>query len=193
MRTDGTINSADIKKFLISRYGIVVSEEDVTETIMKGFGGGGISEADGDTMDLTEMVAMLLIPTLVRTRRGMEERKLSNNNGGEYGLGHGSVVNQSAKTVDYSGVAHDNITDESFVIRNDDPSNKKKLFRYVLQMILSDSGHSTSSPPAITVDLLRDIFLFYGEKEVAVDTELLKGMVEVAKDAGDNLNEDVFA
>lgn len=208
--------------FLVSRYGIVVSEDEVTETIMKGFGGGGISEADGNLMDLTELVAMLLIPTLVRTKRGMKtsvDRTVEHtgtvddaDNIGSYRVGHGNVVDdfdnnkaESARTVDYgvrasagqSGVVVD--TNESFVVRdNTNPSThpkgaNKKLFQSVLQMILADTVHDTSSPPALTVDLLRSIFLFYGEKEVAVDTDLLQSMVDLAKDVGGVLSDRVFA
>lgn len=221
LRNDGTITSADIKMFLMSRYGIDVSEEEVKEGIMKGFGGGGISEEDGDTMDLTELVAMLLIPTLVRTERGTMSTSSdvvdtgsvddAMDNGG-YRVGHGNVVDdfdnnkaEPVKNVDYgvrastgqSDVLVD--TDESFVIRNaTNPSTQhngrnKKLFRDVLQMILADTIHDTSSPPPITVDLLRTIFLFYGEKQVALDTDLLQSMVDIAKDAGDVLDERVFA
>lgn len=37
-----------------------------------------------------------------------------------------------------------------------------------------------SEPKPITVDLLRDIFLFYGENDVAADDDLLQQMVRVA-------------
>ena len=212
LRKDGTITSDDISMFLISRYGIEASSEHITNTIMKGFGGGGISESDGATMDLTEIVAMLLIPTLVRIKRGMMEEK-SNHVvdsdadevvGGNFIVGHGNVVDefdnksttneQSARTVDLSssntyGQSEPIInTNESLMVRK-----PKKLFRYVLKMILADTIQNDSSPPPLTVDLLRSIFLFYGEKEVAADKDLLQGMVDLAKDAGDNLDEYVFA
>ena len=58
LRRDGSIKTDDIAKFLMSRYGIKVTEEEVTETIAKGFGGGDVSEEDGDTLDLVEMTAI---------------------------------------------------------------------------------------------------------------------------------------
>jgi hypothetical protein len=223
LRGDGSITSADIALFLISRYGISVDENEITNTIMKGFGGGGISEADGDTLDLTELVAMLLIPTLVRTKRGMVEKDehdgcgaFADGNiddadevvGGNYRVGHGNVVDefdnnsafgQSAKGITQSEQSNSLIdTNESFVVRDDTtPSSRpnKKLFQYVLQMILADTIHATptSTPPPLTVDLLRSIFLFYGEKDLAADTALLGEMVELAKDAGETLDSSVFA
>ena len=52
LRTDGSIRADDVAKFLMSRYGIKVTDDEVTETIAKGFGGGGLSEEDGDTIDV---------------------------------------------------------------------------------------------------------------------------------------------
>lgn len=209
--------------------GIEVDEEEVTNTIMKGFGGGGISDSDGDNMDLTELVAMLLIPTLVRTKRGMKGGNASSSDVGaavvdesstedadahlENYVGHGNVVDESennkgenARTVDFGhtssrGEANSLLeTNDSIVVQKNttDPSTQpngsnKKLFHSVLQMILADTIHDTTSPPAITVDLLRTIFLFYGEKDVAVDNDLLQSMVDLAKDAGNVLDDKVFA
>jgi hypothetical protein len=200
---------------------------------MKGFGGGGLNETDGDNMDLTELVAMLLIPTLVRTKRGM---KGVNNTSADnrasvgaavveesstedadahlqnYRVGHGNVVDEfennkgeSARTDDFGpmssrGQADSLIeTNESFVLRSTtNPSTQpngsnKKLFQSVLQMILADTIHDTKSPHVITVDLLRTIFLFYGEKDVAVDDALLQSMVDMAKEVGNVLDDKVFA
>jgi hypothetical protein len=60
-------------------------------------------------------------------------------------------------------------------------------------MILADTIHDTKSPHVITVDLLRTIFLFYGEKDVAVDDALLQSMVDMAKEVGNVLDDKVFA
>lgn len=231
LRKDGSIDAADIKMFLISRYGIDVTKNEINATIMKGFGGGGISEADGDTMDLTELVAMLLIPTLVKTKRGMDERnkksntttfggvsgvadeanKYSTQTYGAYRVSHGNTVDdfennrpegQSATTIDFDHISSfqgDRMVDsnESFVVRDDSQAKNgtKKLFEFVLKMILADTIHhtSSSSPPPITVDLLRSIFLFYGERDVAADTDLLESMVQLANNAGDTLDDRVFA
>jgi hypothetical protein len=50
----------------MSRYGIRVSEEEVKDTILQGLGGG--SDQD-DVLDLMEVVAMLLIPTILKASR----------------------------------------------------------------------------------------------------------------------------
>ena len=47
----------------MSRYGIKVSNEDVTNTILHGL--GGYSE-DDDVLDLMEVVAMLMIPIFLK-------------------------------------------------------------------------------------------------------------------------------
>lgn len=59
--------AADIRLFLSSRYGIIVTEEEVKESILGGLGGGEhYLEGDGDALDLMEVVACLLIPTLLK-------------------------------------------------------------------------------------------------------------------------------
>lgn len=63
IRQDGSIYAIDISNFLCSRYGIKVSEEEVRKTILKGFGGG---DEDDECIDLTELVAILMIPFLLK-------------------------------------------------------------------------------------------------------------------------------
>jgi hypothetical protein len=59
--------AADIRLFLSSRYGIIVTDEEVRDLILGGLAGGGNSlEGDGDFFDLMEVVACLLIPTLLK-------------------------------------------------------------------------------------------------------------------------------
>jgi len=50
--------------FLLSRYGIDVTEEDVRTHVIRGLGGG--DEEQDDCIDLCEMACMLLIPTLLK-------------------------------------------------------------------------------------------------------------------------------
>lgn len=62
VRSNGSITAEDIRFFLLSRYGIDVSEQEVASQIIRGLGGG--DEEEDDTIDLMEIVATLLIPTL---------------------------------------------------------------------------------------------------------------------------------
>lgn len=207
LRKDGSIRADDISLFLMSRYGIVASREEVSGTISKGFGGGGISESDGDTMDLTEIVAMLLIPSLVSAQRANRDKKITRSD--DYDV-HGPVVRQDNNVIDDFDVNSGNSSDtqdadELIMVQKTAtptaPSHKttiednRNLFQYVLQMILTDAIHTAaeSPPPPLTVDLVRSIFLFYGEKEVASDSDLLQRMVDLALQSGQHLNADLFA
>ena len=52
-----------MKNFLLSRYGINVTEDEIRKSIFYDLAGG---DSDDDCIDLTEVVAMLVIPYLVR-------------------------------------------------------------------------------------------------------------------------------
>ena len=56
----------DISLFLLSRFGIVVSEEEVQEQILSGLGGGNSGD---ECIDLMEVVAILLIPTILKSSK----------------------------------------------------------------------------------------------------------------------------
>ncbi|GKY91070.1 hypothetical protein MPSEU_000079800 [Mayamaea pseudoterrestris] len=77
LRRDCSIQADDIRLFLRSRYGIVVETETVHSVIMSGLGGGSGkasskmnngNEADDEVIDLMELVALLMIPTLLKAR-----------------------------------------------------------------------------------------------------------------------------
>lgn len=59
-----SVADEDIVLFLLSRYGIDVTVEDVRKNVIRGLGGG--DEEQDDCIDLCEMVCMLLIPTLLK-------------------------------------------------------------------------------------------------------------------------------
>jgi len=63
---DGSIKDVDISTFLASRYRIYISPEEVRSKILYGLGGGN---SEDDCIDLTEMLALLLIPTLIKASR----------------------------------------------------------------------------------------------------------------------------
>eukprot|EP00980_Cylindrotheca_fusiformis_P025888 scaffold14835_cov85-Cylindrotheca_fusiformis.AAC.1 len=62
LRKDTTITPEDISLFLISRYGLKITPEDVQECILNDISG------NSNTMDLVEMVALLFIPQLLKMK-----------------------------------------------------------------------------------------------------------------------------
>lgn len=66
LREDGSIDAADIRVFLRSRFGILVDEEEVKNVVISGLGGG---ESEEEIIDLMEVVCMLLIPTILKAAR----------------------------------------------------------------------------------------------------------------------------
>jgi hypothetical protein len=103
LRRDGSINSSDISKFLMSRYGISVTTDQVTNTISKDFGGGGLSEDDGDTLDLTELVALMIIPELLKAEMSLHRDYLETESSRNSGTPH---------TKSYVGTRYDSTVHE---------------------------------------------------------------------------------
>ncbi|EED94555.1 predicted protein [Thalassiosira pseudonana CCMP1335] len=237
----------------MSRYGIFTAPSQISQTISKGFGGGGISEADGDTMDLTEVMAMLLIPTLLKgavelgvvgsvgekeevgekdevgEKEEVGEKKLDDTNGtssllvDEFAENKDSMecsgtaqstspdvkdAKTMSKSVRFSKIVTDNTGLRQSLVGESTPSSPQddtiphnQLFQYVLRMILFDVT-GDYEPKPINVDLLKRIFLFYGERDVADNEDLLERMVALAnqvKGGGDGgesgglLDEHTFA
>ena len=58
---DASINARDIKYYLMSRFDIETSKEQVHKIILAGLGGG---EDENNCLDLCEVVTALLIPSL---------------------------------------------------------------------------------------------------------------------------------
>jgi hypothetical protein len=56
----------DISRFLSSRYGIVVTEAEVSKTIFDGFAGGSGDDDDDDVLDLMEIASIVMIPYLLK-------------------------------------------------------------------------------------------------------------------------------
>jgi hypothetical protein len=59
----------DIRLFLCSRYGIKVSNEFVRDTILRGMAG---SNDENESLDIMEIVAILMIPTLLKAAAQQE-------------------------------------------------------------------------------------------------------------------------
>lgn len=75
LRLDGSIREEDIVLFLSSRYGIKVSPGEIRKVVMKGLGGG---DGDDVCIDLMELVAMLLIPTLLKAAANCDTNSADN-------------------------------------------------------------------------------------------------------------------
>jgi len=199
LRMDGSIKDIDIVRFLSSRYGIKVTEEEVRKTVMHGLGGGDDDEV---CIDLMELVAILLIPTLIKAANAVADQQSSADRGpdddgseSENGVGSANALGSGLDGFDTEeggggGTAQSNVAEKG--TENDLGSAKRQpvkphpdLLRYVLQVILHDVTGS-SEPRALTRQLLSDIFLSYGESELAEDNELLDSMVIAAGgEAGD--------
>jgi len=169
------LSAKDIRLFLSSRYGIQVTNQDVREGILKGLGDGSSSpvvdldyypgaQADEDDvvaeemLDLMQIVALLIIPTL---RKAVESMNGNDNN------------NENA-----SGENNDNI-----ISRRELVGTPPGMIDYVLKMILHDATGS-STPQRLDINLLKQIFTAYGEVEIAGNEELLQEMVECATPGG---------
>ena len=73
MRPDGSIRDEDIMIYLKSRFGIEVSQEDVRKTILQGMGG---SDGEDEVVDLIELVAIIMIPLLLKASMVEEGKAL---------------------------------------------------------------------------------------------------------------------
>ncbi|KAL7506893.1 hypothetical protein ACHAXN_004107 [Cyclotella atomus] len=107
LRKDGSIQAIDISSFLMSRYGIQVTEEEVKGTVLKEFGqcirqrdeladekdenaeqdnysGTNSSQQmlgkSMEHLDLTQVLALLLIPALLKAKTKLEEYRIKGHN-----------------------------------------------------------------------------------------------------------------
>ena len=230
----------------------------MAETISKGFGGGGICESDGDTLDLTEVMSILLIPTLLKAEMSLhrdhlereviknshqhasddqeqsprslvvgewtgnpisdendaidneEEKKQRqssinrikdfsivfpfNNSSNSVGS-NGTRMSCAQSYLDKRGNSAENIVKDfdlhtmkagakdtwgGETLRGEPRWPDSDLIGFVLNMILKDVT-GDDSPKPLTVELIKKIFIFYGEHDVAEDKGLIQEMISVAK------------
>jgi len=212
LRLDGSIRSEDIVLFLSSRYGIRVSSEEVRKTIMTGMGGGG--DRDNACIDLMELVGCLLIPTLIKAAHpcyrtsvgGVDAAVIAGRYHGETEADGRTIIGSTCTTLHFdhnSDPTNDTNNDLSRDLERHIPSTKADaeideepgqqplplqphpdLLLYVLKMILHDVT-GDSSPKPLNTKLIRDIFLSYGEVELANDEVLLQDMLKAATGCAD--------
>jgi len=158
IRPDASIQAIDVVNFLSSRYGIRVTVAEVRKTILSGLGGG---EGDDEVIDLAEVVAILIIPELLKLARQVEYGPLRRKEREEF--------QSDWEYRDYM---------ERFEIadaRMPDPD----MLRLVLQNILQDVTGSTEPRP-LDRELIRDIFAAYGEHELVENVEIIDEMIAAA-------------
>jgi len=165
VRKDASIKDVDIASFLMSRYGILVTPEEVRKTIMYGLGGG---DTEDESLDMIEVVAILLIPTLLKAAQaGLGLSPFDDINIVQKDLKHAwQIAREKKKNRDATAVMPD-----------DD------MIEVVHRMILRDSTGS-DAPRALSRDLLREILTAYGEGELAQDGGVLDEMLAIAGGAG---------
>ena len=226
LRLDGSIREEDIVLFLSSRYGIQVSPVEIRKVVMNGLGGG---DGDDVCIDLMELVAMLLIPTLIKAAAAASRdssaasaaavneatstgtaghcEEAEGESGGSASDNENSdpkiqeakkeVVEESADSPTNRANTHGsstrvvggrNISNTNHAggdaMSNDEARRRPQephpdLLAYVLKMILHDVT-GDSNPKPLNVKLIQDIFLSYGEVELANDEILLQDMLKAA-------------
>ncbi|CAB9514932.1 expressed unknown protein [Seminavis robusta] len=252
VRNDGSIKAEDIQFFLSSRYGIIVDEEDVKNCIMSSLGGGdegvvggggsGSSteqqddegrggccqskeeppSADGDVLDLMEIVAMLLIPTFLKaahTDTGeltevefesiiqMDPPPAKEKEEPPKGVGDciswflsGGCCKMNDSSPEQKKIEQSTPFKRSSITGPPTTGlelGPQRMLDYVLKMILFDVTKS-STPKTLSPALIAEILVAYGEHSLAQDTELVNKMYEAAIDPSDNnatpvLNVEAFA
>ena len=140
----------------MSRYGIQVTEEEVRTLILNGLAGG---DSDDECIDITEIVAILIIPYLRKVSMMSEDSLPSDEPTGK----HVSRFEQDA-------YMKKKLRHNAF---------EANIIRDVLNIIMSDVTGS-AEPQPLTKDLLRKIFQEYEEADLIKDEELIQDMIDLA-------------
>lgn len=193
----------DIVHFLMSRYGIKVTEDEVRDSILGAFGecsgrranlssdspnGGGSDAENGacnrddagcansngkdDCLDLTQVLALLLVPLLMKAEQSLVELQQRNANA------QTPSRNRIVAFVNGDHRAGDDRWPETDLIDS--------VFRTMMHDATGDP-----SPRPLSRDLVRQVLNFYGEEECADDDRLVREMVAAANDRVENGSEDV--
>ena len=132
----------------MSRYGINIKKEEVREFIFKGLAGG---DGEDEALDIVEIVAILMIPMLV---------KVSD-----------SILAEEASASKALSLDQQRLLPPAKIIED--------VLQDILSD--STGGESsTSKPPELTPYLLRQIFLEYDEFDLVNDDRLITEMIALA-------------
>mmetsp|Transcript_177 Transcript_177/g.328 ORF Transcript_177/g.328 Transcript_177/m.328 type:complete len:1179 (+) Transcript_177:143-3679(+) len=171
---DASIDARDIKYYLMSRFGIEMSREQVRKIILAGLGGG---EDEDDCLDLCEVVAALLIPSL---RKIVDENFLLSSDSAENATKTiKDVPLQEQAALVKAQLADDQSEDERVFLERVSP---EEIIRFVLENILKHATGS-SEPQPLTKELIRTIFAAFDETALVTNEELVSEMIAAAKDS----------
>mmetsp|Transcript_53181 Transcript_53181/g.159171 ORF Transcript_53181/g.159171 Transcript_53181/m.159171 type:complete len:1076 (-) Transcript_53181:971-4198(-) len=144
-------------------------------------------EDDGDEgeegIDLAEMVAILLIPPLLKSAR--IEHAIAVEHQVNPNCDYDDVANaRKKKREDFkSDFIYKEYKQKCDLLNSLQP--EKGLIRDILVMILKDVTGTSTTKPRITTDLMRNILVTYGEEELAEDEHMLDDMVRAASADGE--------
>ena len=165
----------DVSVFLASRYRIFITPEEVRASVIQGLGGGDDEE---DCIDLMEMMAVLLIPALLKSVNQIKRSKSDGSDSVDVELTNpDNIKTEPIETVKKEKNDENSSEKETEFMEGMEPP--KGLIQYVLNMILHDVT-GTTEPQELNKKLLSDIFTSYGEVDLAQDDELLEEMIEIA-------------
>jgi len=131
---NASIEACDVKHYLLSRHGIVATEEVIRNLIFSGLAGG---DGADDLIDIPEMVAILIIPFLSKITASADV--------GPSDLNPADMLEFEKKALEKSRSASINMRKES-----------NRIIPDVLDIILNDTTGS-SEPRPLTKELIRHI------------------------------------
>lgn len=143
--------------YLMSRYGLKITKEQVQNLIFKDLAGGS---NETDCLDICEVVAILLIPFLVKTAKGDIGESIKNRS---------TIKRAFSDEIQFTEYLGD-LEMQSKLI------SKGQVIQHVLNIILADSTGSTE-PRSVTKELIQTIFARYGELELIQDDQLIEDMI----------------
>lgn len=168
------VRAEDVQCFLISRYGIRVSREEVLTQIFEGLAGG---DSEDDCLDIIEIVAILIIPYLAKLVSEKDYKAAATQQLQSSMLAPIKKIHSNEEELDLLSVDGSSMTTD------------------VLNIILADVFGSCK-PKRLNKEILREIFSTYGELDLIDDDDLLDEMINAATGGDPNctmLNPETFA
>ena len=157
-RTDGSLDAADIRYYLRSRFGVQVTLDTVRETILQGLGG---SDETGEVIDLMELVAILVIPYLVKADKISRGERLPDD-----------MIQPKTHVMKHvcEMIVHDVLADHH--------QEQKQERQHPHHRKSENDNEEETRAPRLEPDLIRRILYAYGEADLAADDALIQGMMQ---------------